>query len=232
MVKKDSKKKVPTKKKKVKETFEVKGKTIKKTGIEEIPIKTKDQEKQENKILRNILIITGIIILLVVGAYFYIDSLRSYNYEGVEFTTIQEGELILYKTFLPVPYQGEIVPYNIFFRTKPTKLKNIEFNTEDFTLMKNVALNIKTEFDCKGYQSIAIGNIGVVHNVARINLMHDQNATCDPQGRYMLINIEEGDKSEIISEGNNCYTLKVNNCEILPVTERFLLEVLSELNKL
>ena len=58
--------------------------------------------------------------------------------------------------------------------------------------------------------------------------MKDPKADFDPEGRYVFIKIQPGDTTSIEQTGDYCYNLNVNNCEILKVTERFLVETLIE----
>jgi hypothetical protein len=48
----------------------------------------------------------------------------------------------------------------------------------------------------------------------------------------MFVQIEEGEETRIEQFGPSCYKLIVNDCEILPATERFMIEVFSEFNAL
>ena len=176
--------------------------------MEKKQAKSKKQEKSKNKekpkkkktdpnskTFQMVLIICFAIIVLVLAIYFYINSFKSYSYEGVDFTTVQEGDLILYQTSIPVPYQGTIAPYNFYLRTNPKKLQNVPFDNSDFKLMQNTVLNFQDEFDCEGYGIIAIANLVQLHSSMGINIIKDENATCD--ARYNFMNITLGDKTEI-----------------------------------
>lgn len=186
--------------------------------------KTKPKKSEANaRTLKIVLIVCFAIIIFILVAYFYINSLRSYTYEGVEFTTVQEGELILYQTSIPVPYEGGMAPYNFYLRTNPKKLQNVPFDNSDFKLMQNTVLNFQDEFDCEGYGIIAIANLVQLHSSMGINIIKDENATCD--ARYNFMNITLGDKTEIQKIDENCYNIVINDCEILPGTERMMLEM-------
>ena len=192
--------------------------------------KSKKPLKKESKsqTLKIIIIVCVVILVLILAAYFYINSMRTYTYQNVNFETVQEGNLILYQTSILVNYQGSIVPYNFYLRTNPRELKKVEFDTSEFELMKNTVINFEKEFDCDGYAIIAIANLAKLHEVLDINLVRDENATCDE--RYLYLNLKEGEETEIEQIDENCYNIVVDDCEILKATERIMLEMFIEYN--
>ena len=239
MVKKTTKKKAKkTSKEEVREVFDVKKKgkivsiekkgKIKKETIS--PVAKKEQIKQENKLLRNILIFVGVLVVVIVLVVLFVKSIRNFEYEGVDFEVVQEGELILHRTSIPVIYQGEEKDYNFYLRNDPRKSK-VDFN-EELILMENAVLNMSQDFNCDGEGVIAIANLVQLYRVAGINLMQDENANCDSNGQYMFISIKEGEETRMEKVGPVCYDLYVNNCEILEVTEKLMVETFIELNKL
>jgi len=191
---------------------------------EKKPDKSKSKKTNQNtKILKSVLITCLVIIILILVVYFYINSLRSYTYEGVDFETVQEGDITLYKTFIMVPYQGSIAPYNFYLRTNPRVLQKVGFDDAEFELMTNAVLNFEDEFDCEGYEIIAVANLVQLHNSMGIGLIQDENATCDE--RYVLMNIVKGEETQVKKVGSNCYDIIINECEILQGTERMMLEM-------
>ena len=220
-------------KEKVCEIFEVgkKGeeKTKKVCDIVEKKQATKEEIEKEKKTLRNILIGLGLLVLLVLFGIYFINSLRHFEYRGVTGDVVKEGDLIFYKTAFPVKYQGQIIPYNIYIRNDPRKLNKIPFEGEmDFGVKFNdgnyrLVLDTNDEFNCDGDEVISIGNL-VNLKALGIKVVKDENASCDSEGRYMYVKIQKSEKSEIKQIGNACYELNVANCEILKVTERFMIE--------
>lgn len=234
--KKISKKKIPKKKTKETELFEVKKegkeKIIKKEVEVETPIEKPNQSKHQKKVLTILMLSCLGIILLIVGGYYYIDSLRYSDYDGVEFTTVSEGDLIFYKTSVPVSYKGKVVPYNFYLRTKPNELSKIDFDREEFKLMKFAVLNFTDEFDCNdGDEVIAIANLKKVHDILGIEIMNDPNAKCDSEGRYNYYNLMKADQTEIEKIGPNCYNVKISDCEILKATEKIMAEMFYRINQ-
>lgn len=233
MANKKTKKKV--KKEEVCETFEVEkeGKEKLKTvcGSMEKKTASKEELKKQDKILRNVLIGLGVIIILVITGYFYISSLRYFEYRGVEGEIVSEGDLIFYQ--ISVPYQvvnNNVIPYNVYIRNDPRKLDKIPFEGEmDFgrrfnDFLYRLVINVNDTFDCEGDGIISIANMANLQSI-RVKVMSDKNATCDPSGRYMYANIRLGEEDKITEIGPSCYDLQVKECDILKVTERFMVEM-------
>ena len=62
-------------------------------------------------------------------------------------------------------------------------------------------------------------------NLFGIKIIKDENATCDKDGKYTYINVFSGNSSRIEQTDNtSCYNLYINNCEIIQVLERFMIE--------
>lgn len=231
-----AKKKIPKKKEKVREIFEVekdgKEKIIETDSTSETLVEKPGQKKHQAKLLGIILLVLVGIIGLVIGGYYYFDSLRYSEYEGIQFTTISEGDLIFYKTSIPVQYQGNLVPYFFYIRTHPSKLKKIDFDNSDFNLMKFAVLNMPSDIKCNdGDEIIAIANLKKMHEVFGINIMKDDTASCDDAGRYSYYNVMESDETKIEKIGTNCYNIHVSDCEILPATEKLMVEMLIDYSK-
>lgn len=194
-------------------------------------IEKKEQIKSEDKILKNFLIGIGIIILVVIFIMVFSGLSKGFEYEGVRFKIVQEGDLILYQTAIPVIYQGETVPYNFYFRNDPRKLKDISFEGE-INLAQIMVINSTGDFNCDGDGIIAMANLLNLYSVSGIEVIKDESATCDEEGRYGLIQLQEGVETNIEKFGPACYNININNCEILKALERLMLESFIEINKL
>jgi len=215
------------------EIFEVekKGKTeiVKKCGDEEIKNSVKNQVKTENKILRNVLVGIGILALIFLSIVLIVNSTKHFEYKGVGYDITAEGtNLIFYKTSIPVAYQGHIVPYNFYIRNDPRRLTDVDFQGE-ILLLNNMVVNMTENFDCQGEGMIAIANLLNLYNVIGVNAIQDSEASCDIEGNYSYLEIRPGEKSKIIQTGPSCYELIINNCEILKVTEKFMVETFSKI---
>lgn len=233
--KKTSKKKVAKKdsKEKVCETFEVdkgdKEKVVKSCGEIEKKHATKKELKEQNKTLRNVLIGLGLLVVIFIAIILFMQSMSKFTYINTKFELTKEGSLLFYKTTLPVYYQGDIRDYNFFIRNDPRKLEQVEFDGK-IRLLKNVVVNI-SDIRCDGDEVIAIANLVKLWDVLGADVIKDENATCDPHGRYVYLNIIEGDETKIVEKNEACYDMIIGNCEILEGTEKFMVETFVEVNK-
>lgn len=242
---------------KVCETFEI-GKSGKDEGSEE-EVKTvcgnlekkqagKGEIKRYNVILKNVLIVLGILLILFFIGMYVVNSAKYFDYRGLTGEMVQEGEnLFFYKIAFPVWYGKNKVPYNIYLRNNPEKLgENIPFILNEGEKinfggrfpddMYRLVLNSTSEAalgscegDKKGDLTISIANLVNIKAIG-ITVVADPNITsCDfeGEGRYMYVNIrpaQEGEISEVRQIGPACYDLVVKDCEVLKVTERLMVE--------
>jgi hypothetical protein len=89
-------------------------------------------------------------------------------------------------------------------------------------------------FNCDGDGVIGIANVLNLYKIIGTQVIKDENASCDDLlGRYMFLNIKEGNETKINDYGlkGACYNIEVKGCDILPATERFMLETLIKVNK-
>ncbi len=190
----------------------------------------KKEIKHENKILRNIFISVGVIFVLVVSIYLYVQSQMFIDYKGVEFQTTKIGELTFYET-RTLANSSSGTPFGFRLRTNPTELKKIPFKGLDkLQLMKlNGYTYSNNSFNCQGDAVIAMANLRRLFSKTGMKFIRDPNSTCDPQGRYNYFNLKYGNKTEIKEIGNHCYDLLIKgddtNCEILPATEKLMVEL-------
>ncbi len=206
--------------------------TSKKDVCEDVSSATKKEIEEQNKMLRNIFIGIGIFIFVILLVAFFINSVRHFEYKDVKFKIVEEGEIIFYNTAFPMFHSmtGEhIADYNFYIRNDPRKLEKVPFNGE-LVLLDNLVVNMTGDFHCDGNGIIAIANLVKLYEIIGTNVMKDENATCDSQGRYMFIQIQEGDETSIEQFGPACYNINVNNCEILEATERFMTETFVNIN--
>lgn len=198
-------------------------------NVEENPSNEK-QIREQDKILRNILIGIGIFVLFFVIGFYFTASVKNFEYNNIKFDIIKQNKITFYHTSFPITYQsGEKAIYNIFLRKDPRKIGDILFEG-NFVPLEMLVLNSSGSFKCNGDGVIAIANLQQVLNALGTKVINDPNASCDKYGRYIFVNLQKGNKTEIKNIGKNCYNLNINNCEILDVTERFLLEALKNKN--
>lgn len=219
-------------KEKIVEYFKVikkgKEKLVKKERVETHEEKpSKKQVVEENKILGRVFMVLGILILVIFGSYFIMYNASNFEYRGIKFDVMQVGEIILYHTSFPANLDNRQVNYNVYLRNDPRELeKDIPFQGNIY-FPEIFVLESTPDLNCDGDGNLAIMNLQQVLKVFGTEFITDENATCDPQGRYGHMKIQTGDVS-VISQflGPACYILQATDCEILKVTERYLVESL------
>ena len=162
--------------------------------------------------------------------------MKKFDYAGLEFEKGKLGNLILYKAELPAKdITGNAVGYSLLYlREDPRKLKNIEIKSP-VILKKDVALASDKDFieSCDdsivaaATLSVYLNTIGrnpfpATLNKAEADLLNRTYASCNNAEGYSVVSFEKSDKNEI-EKNNECYVLKIADCNIMNLTERFIL---------
>jgi len=206
-------------------------------------VKTK-QDKQ----LAWVFGIIAIIILLFVGSYFYFQSLKTFEYAGVDWIKEEHGDLDIYHAHFPVFYDID-ANYNLYFRYNPTR-SDIEIdnsNFDFFTLWNNIFVGFDEETgSCKGQLGRVKNdmlsflknglNTSKIYEGLTYKVNGDDGAFIDcSMSLYnsTVIKFEMGEKEGIFRDAEfpSCYTIVVENCEDFEPVERFVIEILAQLNK-
>ena len=209
------------------------------------PVSRKEQVKSQNKILRNILIVIGI---LMAGIFLFMivsNSLSRFEYRGVDFEIVRFCDagppcLVTYRTSLPVKVldnatavivspEEKDADYDFYLRNDPRKL-DVNFNGT-LRFGNNMVLNSEDAFTCNGKGAIAAANLVQLYNVLRTKVINDKNATCDSLERYIFVVVKSGNETRIDEFEPSCYNIYINNCEILEGTEKFMIETLVKVNE-
>lgn len=209
--------------------------TLKEEEVKQIENKVIEQSKKNNKILGGILILCLFIVALFVGFMIKKDVQTEFDYRGVHFLVVDE--IAPYMTTINVKNKDSItgaatnIPYNFYIRNDPRELeKSVPFSGT-LTLMKLIVFATNESFSCNGKGPVGMMNLGRLLDSFGAEVIADENATCDSQGRYLLVEVVGGNETKIESVGNNCYIMYIKDCEILEATERFMVESMVEANK-
>lgn len=185
--------------------------------------KKQKQVDYHERLLRNLFLgIIGIILLIVI-IFWSFKSASEFEYKEVEFKVVKEGDLVLYQTSLPVIYKGERREFNFYLRNDPRELENVPFNGDIF-FADNMVLNSIGDLNCNGDGIIAVANLVKLYEILGTKVIKDENASCDPDARYLFVQIQESDQTNIEQFDTACYNINVNECEILQSTEKFMIE--------
>jgi hypothetical protein len=217
-------------KEEVSEIFEVekdgKEKTIEAHATELEKAPSGEQLRKETKIFRNVVIVMVGFALMFATVYLIINSMRYFEIQGVKFEIVREGQLTLYKTSLPVMYQGQLTSYNFYFRNDPRTLKEKVPLTGNLIFRKNMVLDVTTQnLFCGGDWTIGLANFKNLYDILGINLLvKNKSAEYFPISDYMFVTINQGNKTEIKQMSSYTYYVNIANCEVLPAFERLMLE--------
>ncbi len=194
--------------------------------------KQKKEGENQNKILKTFLILGGIVILFALGYYFYAQTQIHIEYKQINFEMTRIGNITFYET-RTLANSSEGSPFGFRLRTNPNDLKSIPFDdVENFRLLKLNGYGYSNNtFDCEGDGVIAMANLQRLFSEIGMNLVRDSNATCDPQGRYNYFYLKYGNETAIREVGSHCYNIVIKGndakCEILPATEKLMVEMYS-----
>lgn len=199
---------------------------------------SEETKKKEKKQLKNVFVIVGILVLIFLGTFILINSSRQFTYRGVDFEVVKQGNLILYKTSIPVDSKGVIatgrniaMDYNFYLRNDPRTLKNVPYDVEELVMRKNVLFNFTESFSCNGYGVIGIVNLQNLMTALGTTPGKNESAKCEETGDYTFIQLQAGEETGIEQTGKTCYNLNINNCEALKVTEKLMVEMFARVNE-
>jgi len=192
-----------------------------------VPKISKKELEAQNKTLKNVFVGLGIFVFVIIIIVSSINSASHFEYKGVEFKVIQEGEIIFYNAIFPLySITGKhISDYNVYLRNDPRELEDILFDGE-VILREDTVLNSTKSFNCDGDGMIAVGNLNQVLESFGTKVVRDPEAGCDARGGHVFIQIREGNETSIEQFETTCYNLYVKDCEILEVTEKFIVDLL------
>lgn len=210
----------------------------KKTGVKEKSKESnemllkKRQTESQSKILKGFLIGMAVLLIFIVLFVYGIKLTKKFQYEGVNFEIVKTGNLVLYNTKLPLVVDGKKAEYNFYLRNDPRKIgEDVPFNGT-LIMKSNMVVNVSSSLNCDGDGIIGLANVVGLYKVIGTNVIRDENASCDPAGRYVYLNILEGNETSVEQVGSACYNININNCEILKGTERFMVESLVKVNEI
>ena len=135
---------------------------------------------------------------------------------------------------MPVVYQGKDTDYNFYLRNDPRKIESGVPLDGEIIFRKNMVLNVTTEnLFCDGDWSLAIGNMQNLYGIMGISLLvWNESVEYLPVQDYMFVTFNEANVTEIKEKSGNSYELNVNDCEVLAVAERLMVETFLQFKEL
>jgi hypothetical protein len=217
-------------------------------GKEKIEESTGEKELEKNKAKKRenefkwliIVMVLSIVVFLVFFWLFKFASV-SFKYEGMKFEKEAYSNLNFYHTQLSISrIDGKFI-YDLYMRNDPRTLQKIPANFSFRFKYTSVVSFEPAVDDCPqaGLAGASIGNLfsgigskvyGATTNEEFSNLTGKPFITCNDSDKMTVVEIRESD-STYIEQNGDCYILHVKNCEILEVSEKFVLDSLVQIFK-
>jgi hypothetical protein len=196
----------------------------------------KVKEKQEKQVKLIVIMMISLVLIVVLVNWLLKES-NKFEYAGLEFTKGKQGSLVLYFTQFPLKdLSGKTVAYlPFYFREDPRKLDRIKLEGM-IRLKKVVALAADKEviegcedtllaaatLSLKFLKDLNIEAFAATPDKAEAEQFNRTYVDCNDTSKYSILIFKKGNESRIIQEGD-CYTLEFDNCEIMNVSERFVI---------
>ena len=218
----------------------------KKTEESKRKIAEKKSKKQEKQI-KIAIILMVVLIILIFLIKFAIQSMGEFEYAGIRFKKQKIGDLILYASQFPVKNKitGEVIgEMPFYFRTDPRKTEGI-YISQKIRLNKDIILAIGEKYAESCDDSILAGStlslflnsIGANVSAGTLNQTEAEKLdrtyiTCDDP-KYSVVVFQESENNlNSIKNERGCYFLNIANCDLMNVTERFILGTYAHSNRI
>lgn len=214
------------------------------------PIEAKKENKQ---IMWIIILMISVILILVLVPYLNNKFFNKFNYVNLDFEKTKTGKVVFYSAKVPLtktlPITGAFIGedritgrFNMNFRNDPRKLDYIPVDIANNTILfKGNIVYITMNPEDKPCEQNVISVVSLTSFLIEFASMTvkgavtdkayaDENKipyiTCNNSLGNTVIYIKEGKETSIKKTNPLCYELTYNNCEMLPVSEKFILTVL------
>ena len=228
----------------------VKKKTNKKSKEEVKKVKKKikkltTKQKQTRQLIWAIVLMVSILAIVILVPLIKYQFINKFVYAKLDFQKTQAGDMVFYSTRIPVGDRyGDIIgSFFINFRNDPRKLEDIEVkkttSTPIFKRDRVVYISTgKMERNCQDGTAAVLTLSGFLKQFALMNVsgaisnkeIAEENGiphiNCYNTPDNTVINIVEGSETKINQGNPNCYDLVFKDCEVMEVTEKFLLEII------
>ena len=209
---------------------------MKKQVKKEIKNKKIEPVKKENKNgLFWVITIMVSILALIMLIYFFINSFNSFEFQGLQFTKEKFGNLDIYHhAYNFADADGQQYVYNLYLRSDPRENDvpvkgDIEFYQEGSLIY--IAINATDLAQCSN-SSVALSSLtgflsnnmfrvkGVSSDPAEAKSLNTTYANCESYPGNVMLYIQRDSKTSI-GRYKNCYIMKVKDCNIVEVAEKF-----------
>jgi len=204
----------------------------------------KKKSKTEDAPGKELHLIVGAMAVLIVAFFafsFFFQSLKTFEYEGLTFRKDHFGEIPIYVytyNSLLTPRAIDTQQVNVVLRGDPRE-NIVPFEGElELPYGKFVYITHEDEgiSQCE-YGALSVSSLSsflasngfrIKGGVADETLAEENDLeyyTCENHPDNPVISFSTGEETKITRDGN-CYSIQVNNCEVLPAVEKFIVRSL------
>ena len=178
--------------------------------------------------------IIGLVFLVFLGTYFYVQGLKKFEYLGVQWLKEDSGKIKMYHARVPIVYKGQISAfYNVYLRNDPRENKLQVDKGVQLIFYPDVVISTRPNAaECtnaarlNGDLGAFLGAFPSIKNVT--GAVHDKNvsiawglpyADCSMSENQTIIVIQKSLPGELsfglspVSKTGNCYILDIGECE-------------------
>lgn len=226
--------------------------SVKLPSTEEI-VSEEVEKLHESQLKWAVILMVGIILVLIVVPFVKINYFDKFDYHGLTFQKTKLGEIEFYSTKFPVVgTTGQVIgEYAVNLRSDPREIESIPvkatFDNIDFRFGKDkngkivydpTYISLDPEMPICEDSTLAILTLsgflkdsGLDVRSASMNKSYaeENNMTykrCSEDSTVIMIT--PGNENKITEIGEVCYEIRFKDCDILPVSERFVLQLLEQ----
>ncbi len=242
------KKLISKKKDKIKGRKKSQKKNLKQKNKQKKENKTTLKQKQEKQIMWIVIFMSLLILILVLVPFIQKNFINKFRVINLEFQKTKSGDLMFYSTRLPViDSSGTITgTYSMNFRNDPRKLIKIELDGEikenGITFIKEKPVYISIDPNMTPCEDNVLAmfilasflrdfKMDVKSGISNEDYAISNNLTfidCENSLVNSVIEITNGNETNIIKKNENCYKITYENCEIMLSVERFIFAIIEE----
>lgn len=213
----------------------------KKQAKKGIAPKSDDLKAKQERQLRMIVLWLLAVVIFAAGFIFIFRNASTFMYEGLKFQKINMNGLNLYKTTIQLTRPEGSFKFDLYLRTNPKDLDKIPVNTT-VKLRKAGFVSFEPRLSACYGSSVAatelgtfLGALGMKVKGATTDKNYSEEKgidlkTCDTPFSGTTVVLKSSNES-YIEQKNDCYTLNIANCDMIPVAEKFILDTTLQLFK-
>ncbi len=224
-------------------------KEVTKVLNEKVAESPKDLTKKQKIQLVWFFSIIAIVFLAFLGTYFYVQSLKKFEYLGVDWVKEEYTGLTLYHSRFPITYQGVTNAfYNLYLRNDPRK-NNVSMEDINLQFAQNVTIsNTPDAAKCRDAARVT-GDLGMflrafpwIKNIngavtdknlsKELDLVFANCSSATEENTVIIIQRSNNPSISVIQDrlvDPACYVISIGNCENTLAVEKFMAGIVGQM---